>query len=312
MSHTFRHLIAIGGTAALVQACGQASSQERVHLPEIAVAALPATPAAASAPPGTAAITATARGFADALRLTGTTEPHRRSTLTPKVSGTILRVYVREGDLVREGMPLVALDTADFALRLRQAEAALDGARVQEAAYRREWNRLKGLAAEKAVATNQVDQFESQTRGAEAGVKQAEVMVDMAKKAMHDAIVRAPFDGVITRRMVSEGEYAMQMPPTHLVVIEETNTLDLRVQVPEMMASRVGERQNLAVTFHATRDEMRGSVRRVVPSVDPRTRSFSVIVELPNPDLKLRPGMFATVAFDPLDAPGLRIEENQP
>ena len=118
--------------------------------------------------------------------LSGTTEAHRKSTLTPKVSSAVTRVHVREGDIVKQNQPLVTLDTRDFVLRPQQAEAARDGAKVQLDAAKLDWDRIKSLLAEKAVPQSQFDMIDARYKGAKAGLAAAETAVAMGQKALHD------------------------------------------------------------------------------------------------------------------------------
>jgi len=125
---------------------------------DVAVVRLPqaqTAPAAAAAPtltppvpaPAPAADPPVASAGGASPFLSGTTEAHRKSTLTPKVSSAVTRVHVREGDTVKQGQPLVTLDTRDFILRSQQAEAARDGARVQLESAKLDWDRIKSLLA---------------------------------------------------------------------------------------------------------------------------------------------------------------------
>jgi membrane fusion protein, multidrug efflux system len=270
-------------------------------------AQLPPSPPAASQPaakapePAAAATPTEATGAAKDKSpfLSGTTEAHRRSTLTPKVSSTVTRVHVREGDVVKNGQPLVTLDTRDFVLRAQQAEAARDGAKVQLDAAKIDWDRVKGLLAEKAVPQAQFDGIDARYKGALAGLRSAETAVAMAQKALHDSVVRAPFDGLIFKRLINEGEYASVMPATQLVTIEEINPIDLRIQVPATDMAMVKLGTPVHVRFPATGQEMDLRLTRVVSASDPRTRTFSAIVEIPNPDHTLRSGLYAEVTIKP-------------
>jgi RND family efflux transporter MFP subunit len=244
------------------------------------------------------AATGTASQQADGVPYSGTVEAHRRSTLSPKISSTVAKVHVREGDRVKTGDPLVTFDLKDVNLRLRQARAALEGAKIQRDAAVLDRDRTKTLVDANAAAKAQFDAVEFRTRGAEVGVASAEVAVEMSEKAVRDSVVRAPYDGVIVRRMVNEGDYATTMPPTSLIVIEETGLVDLRVLAPssEMNKIRVGD--PVTVSFPSLGRSIEASVTRIVASIDARTRNFSVIVEIPNPEGALLPGLFAEARFE--------------
>jgi RND family efflux transporter MFP subunit len=247
---------------------------------------------------------ATAAGSASPF-LSGTTESHRKSTLTPKVSSAVTRVHVREGDMVKQNQPLVTLDTRDFVLRTQQAEAARDGAKVQLDAAKLDWNRIQSLLAEKAVPQSQFDMVDARYKGALAGLAAAETAVAMGRKALHDSVIRAPFDGLVVRRLVNEGEYAALMPPTPLVTIEEIDPMDLRIQVPATSIGQIAVGDPIHVRLPATGQELDLRLTRVVSSSDPHSRTFSALVEIPNRDHSLRSGLYAEVSLRPRGAPAL-------
>ncbi len=276
------------------------------------VAQLPPTPATAPAKPSTqpaasapaaAEAPATVEPHTGSPFFSGTTEAHRKSTITPKVSSSVTRVHVRDGDMVKAGQALVTLDTQDFALRTQQAEAALQGARVQVDATKLEYDRIKALLAEKAVPQSQYDMVDAKYKGALASLKSAETEVAIGRKALHDATIRAPFNGIVVKRMINEGEYASMMPATPLVAIEELDPIDLRIQIPAADLRKVQVGDSVHVRFPALNKEMDLRLTRVVPASDPRTRTFSAIVEIPNPDHELRSGLYAEVKLGP-DTPG--------
>jgi membrane fusion protein (multidrug efflux system) len=288
-------------------------SSDVAHLPKPSAAqpaapkpATPAPAAPASAPAPAVAAESSAGSAASASPfLSGTTEAHRKSTLTPKVSSAVTRVHVREGDVVKQNQPLVTLDTRDFILRSQQAEAARDGAKVQLDAAKLDWDRLKSLLAEKAVPQSQFDMIDARYKGAKAGLAAAETAVAMARKALSDSVVRAPFDGLVVKRFVNEGEYASVMPATPLVTIEEIDPVDLRIQVPSTDMAQVAVGSPVHVRLPATGQELDLRLTRVVPSSDPHTRTFSAIVEIPNRDHNLRSGLYAEVTLRPRGAAAL-------
>jgi RND family efflux transporter MFP subunit len=227
--------------------------------------------------------------------LSGTLEPHRRSTLMPKVGGWVVKVHVKEGDIVKRGAALVTVDPAQYKLTLRQAEAGLEAAKVGLDATKLEWDRHKALLADKAVPQGQFDMVDAKYKGALVQVKAAEVSLDMARKALRDTTIMAPYTGVVVKRHVSEGDNAAAMPPTPLVTIEETETLDLRVQVPATDVERVKDGDEVLIHFPSGPPDMRAKITRVVPTLNPGTRTFSVLVEIDNTANKLRAGFFAEV-----------------
>jgi RND family efflux transporter MFP subunit len=282
-------LLTLGGLAG----CRESSALE---LPRRAAT----TDAGAPAAPPAAAREAAPRPPADApspglavLPYTGATEPHRRSVLTPRVPGPVVKVHVREGDRVAKNAPLVDLDASDYVLRLRQAYAGLAGAKIELDAVKVQFDRMTRLLAEKTIAPAQFEMVEAKYKGTKVAIEAAEVAIAMTRKAIADSVIRAPYDALVVKRFVNEGEYAAAMPPTPLVMLEEAGILDLRIQVPATDLARVKEGDELTITFPSVNLTRTAPVKRVVPAIDPRTRTFSVIVELDNADGTLRSGLFA-------------------
>jgi RND family efflux transporter MFP subunit len=307
------HLALWGLSLSLLASCKPQG--DRAQLPVGGKASLPAAKAAPAAKPAAAPATAptapSAPASADSLPapppgsafFSAQTEAHRRSTLTPKVSSTVTRVHVRDGDIVKTGQALVTLDTRDFQLRLQQAQAALQAAKVQLDSAKLDWSRTKALLDDKAVPQSQFDMVDARYKGAQAGVLQAETAVAMGRKALGDATIHAPFNGIIVKRMVNEGEYASVMPATPLVSIEEVDPIDLRIQIPSSELDKVKVGDMVRARFPATGQTLEARLTRVVSALDARTRTFSAIAEIPNPDRALRSGLYAEITLTGVKAP---------
>lgn len=265
-------------------------------------AALPESPApqAASAPTAATAASSPATAEAgDALILTGTLEPAQRSVLSAKVGGTITAMHAREGNVVRRGAPLAEIDPEDFALRVKAADAAREAARLQREAAEQDWKRMRSLYDQKAISQSQWEKVEAGYRGAVAGAAQADAGADMAHKAQRDAVLRAPFDAVVTQRLAAVGEFATAMPPKMMMVVEEVGMLVLTIQASERYHGRIAQGDPIEVTLTEGGQKFLARIDRVVPSIDPRTRSFGVYADIANTDFRLQPGSFARVKFLP-------------
>ncbi|MBW2528099.1 MAG: efflux RND transporter periplasmic adaptor subunit [Deltaproteobacteria bacterium] len=236
------------------------------------------------------------------IRLTGTTAARQQSAVAAEGMGKLLKMHVREGDMIKKGQLIANLDASGAALRLKQAKAALAMAKVQLAATERERKRLEKLAAEGAVAGQKLDEVTSANEGAQAGVAQAEAAVAMASKAVGDSVVRAPFAGMVVRRLKAEGEWVSTMPPSPLILLAQIEPLDLTIQAPEHLLKTIQVGDRAKARFDATGQEIEGKVTRVVPVIMPPARSFTVIIEIPNEDLSLEPGVFAEVEITPQGA----------
>lgn len=251
-------------------------------------APMPALPSI-EADPGAGAISATEG------ETTGTTVAHQEAQLGPVGSGVIAAVAVEEGARVKKGQLLFSLDPRDSELRLQAAKAAHAAAEVNLRATKVEFDRTKQLLDQNAINRAQWDQMEARYDAAKIGVEQARIAVDMSQKALEDAAVRAPFDGVVTAKLKSVGELATMMPPTIVVVLQQHSVLDVEFRLPERALATVKTGDAVSVSFSSLGVTRSAKIVRVLPNVDPRTRTVGVVAELPNADLFLKPGLLASV-----------------
>jgi len=231
----------------------------------------------------------------DVVRATGTTTALSTTKVMPLVPGLIRTIPVKEGDRVKKGQTLAVLDQRGFKLTLQQAQAAVEGAKVGLDALTRERDRFAKLYKQRATARVQYDQILDKYKGAKVQLKAARVMQAQARKALADTVLKAPYTGAVVKKLASVGDYATAMPPTVLMILMQTTTLELLVSLPEPELPRVNPEDKVEVEFRSLKRTIRTKVARVVPSVDPMTRSFSVIIELDNRKMILQPGLFARV-----------------
>jgi multidrug efflux pump subunit AcrA (membrane-fusion protein) len=129
--------------------------------------------------------------------------------------------------------------------------------------------------------------------GAEASLAAARSQVAIARKAIEDAIVRAPLSGYVSDRPASVGEYVATS--SKIVTILRVNPIRLYLQLSEAEADRLRPGMMVTARVAAYRDrDFNGRVRVIRPAIDPTSRSMTVEAEFGNPDFTLRPGMFAT------------------
>jgi RND family efflux transporter MFP subunit len=220
----------------------------------------------------------------------GTITARTASTIASKLIGVVRTVHVREGDRVKKGDILVTIDQRQVRAQL---ESALANAKVAE----KEYLRYKQLLAEQSASQQEFDRAEAQHLQAQAAVAAARV-------GQKDASVRAPYDGRVVAKMINKGDLAS--PGTPFLTIEQEDSFNAELVLPERHIQAVKEGLAVEVVVPALDDRtLTGSVDRIVPSTDARSRSFQVKVRLPaSPDLKS--GMFARVSI-PLGGTGMLL-----
>jgi multidrug efflux pump subunit AcrA (membrane-fusion protein) len=143
---------------------------------------------------------------------------------------------------------------------------------------------------------------------ARAQVSQAEVALRMAEQNLEDSVVVAPFAGVVVQRFKNEGEYLTSTPDTPIIHIADLHKVKVEVGIPENKIQDLSLGQKAEVTVDGYPEEVfHGSVSLIRPLIDSQTRTFPVKLEVPNPDSRLKPGMYARVKITLIEKNGVPI-----
>lgn len=280
----FPPFLALAGTAAaalLQAACGGGA---------------PGAGGPGGAPESVAVVTAPVveKPVAVEVEALGTARANEAVEVTSKAANTVVAVRFVEGQPVRRGQLLVELDGAQARADLAAAEAAL-------AESRSAYARSKDLFTQQALSRAQLEAIEATLLANEARVA-------AAAARLSDTQIRAPFDGRVGLRRVSVG--ALVSPGTVITTLDDTSTMKVDFDVPEVFLAVLNPGLEVTAASAAyAGEQFSGAVESVDSRVDPVTRSIKVRARLPNPDGRLRPGMFMTVRVtrDPL--PGLVVPE---
>ena len=247
------------------------------------------------------------------IELPGEFQPFLSVSLHAKVPGYVDRVLVDRGSDVRQGQLLVELSAPEIAAQIAEAESkvlAAESDRLQAeaqlAAAQSTYGHLK-MAAETpgAVAGNELTQVEKQIEAAQALVRSREQAIRAAQAAVRahkdmQAYLRitAPFDGVVTDRLVHPGALVGPASDAVLLVIQQVSHLRLVVAVPEedIGGIAIGARVEFRVPAYPEKTYS-GSVARVAHALDPKTRTMPVELDVVNRDDSLSPGMYPTVKW---------------
>jgi RND family efflux transporter MFP subunit len=229
--------------------------------------------------------------------LSGTTVARRRAALSPKVDGLVTALFVDEGDLVQQGDPILTLDdrleahvVEAAAARVQEAEANYgDAVRIRDELLRlKEGRHASETDIRSAIA--RVDMTAAALAAQRAALAQAEEV-----KRRHR--LSAPFAGMIVARNTEVGEWAKR--DEAVVELVALDVLRIRATLPQADFARVSRGATAEVRFDALPEaRFRGEVFARVASGDARSRTFPVLIDIPNPKGLLAPGMSARVRVD--------------
>src|SRR6266704_1661032 len=213
----------------------------------------------------------------DAIAATGQIEAIQSIELRPEVSGRITDLLVREGQEVGAGTALFKVDDAELKAQVAQAEAERQMARQA-------LERTKQLIAHNASSTSDLEQAQAKSQGADANY-------DLLKTRLDRTVVRAPFAGVVGRRLVSIGTFVSNQTP--LTSLQSVNPQHASFQVPERYADQL--RRGQLVSFQVAAlpgKNFSGEVVFVDPVVELPGRTILIKARVPNPEHQLQAGMF--------------------
>lgn len=233
-----------------------------------------------------------ARSLAVSLPLSGSLAPLSSATIKSKISGVVEATTVQEGMAVSAGQVLARIDQADLRARLQQQQAMLDEAQAKLSMATKNEANSQALLAQKYISQNAFDSTQNTVALARAYVKSAAAMVEIARIALNDGIIKAPISGVVSKRHVQAGEKLAPDMPVYSIVNLSELTLEAQVPASEIPRVKVGQDVRFKVDGFQKR-EFEGKVARINPATEAGSRSMLVYIAVRNDDSALRAGMFA-------------------
>jgi RND family efflux transporter MFP subunit len=217
------------------------------------------------------------------VELVATIQPVLQATVAAKVTGTITELPVVLGSRVKRGDLLIKISADEISARVMQARAQLDQAR-------RNYSREKKLLKKNATTAETVKSMQDMLTVAEATFREAKTMLGYTT-------ITAPFDGIITKKLVNSGDLAT--PGTPLLQLENNTNLQAVTAVPESLVSRMQTGDELRVQVPSAHLTTTGKIAEIAPAADPLSRTSQVKIDIRH-DPALRTGQFARIAL-PVD-----------
>ncbi|MEN8182778.1 MAG: efflux RND transporter periplasmic adaptor subunit, partial [Myxococcota bacterium] len=178
---------------------------------------------------------------------------------------------------------------------LRQAKAGRDLARAEQRQTQSDLRRAEALLRKHVISRQEVDRIRTRVEVAKAQGRQAEEAVDLAQLNLRRTLAHAPFSGTVARRLADEGTTALVQPQTIILVLQETYELEGRATIPEAHLHAVHTGDRAIVHVEGLPEPVETSISSVGDTVDPATRTYEVKLRVPNPDHRLKAGVFAHV-----------------
>lgn len=248
---------------------------------------------------------------------TGTVEAVTTVQVGTQVSGTIKELYADFNSIVHRGQVIARLDPSLFETQVEQARANLVRAQAEVERLkvaledaRQRLARAEELAARKLIPQTELEAAqvtaraaEAQLRSAQAQLTQAEASLNQAQVNLQHTIITSPIDGIVVSRNVDVGQTvaAGLQAPTLFVLAADLTKMRVAASIDEADVGRIrpGQPVRFRVDAYPT-EEFRGTVVqvRLQPTVVQNVVTYTTVIDVPNPDLKLKPGMTANVVIE--------------
>ena len=231
-------------------------------------------------PPQVVVAEARTQRVAETLSRVANVQANEMVDIRSEIEGVVEEIHFEEGQRVKKGDPLVTLDQTKLAASLAQTEANFQLSKAN-------FERSRQLYEDKLISQQEFDQS--------AAAYQANVAnLDLTRRLLKDARIIAPFDGIVSVRNISPGQVISKNTIVSWLI--DLDPVKIEFQIPERFLGQVKEEQTIDVQVAAYPEEtFTGQVFFVSPYVDATNRTALVKARIPNPDLKLKPGMFANL-----------------
>ena len=244
--------------------------------------------------------------ISSSVTATGTVEPVKQVEVGTQVSGIISKIYVDYNSVVKEGQLIAELDMSVLKTELESSRANLNSSKVEYDYQTRNYERIKGLYEKELVSATEFEQAQYSYDKAKFSYSQAQSNYSKSQKNIGYAKIYSPIDGVVLNRAVDEGQTVASgfSTPTLFTIANDLTAMQVIANVDEadIGAVKEGQRVDFEVDAYPT-DTFHGTVTqvRLQATTTSNVVTYQVVIDAPNPDLKLMPGLTANITIYTLD-----------
>lgn len=243
---------------------------------------------------------------------TGTLEAITTVEVGTQVSGIVENIYVDFNSYVKKGQLMARLDTTNLAAALEQTQATLDNAKAELDYQQANYDRLEPLYKKNMLAKSDFDQAIYNLNKAKASYSNAMAQHRKNKINLDYAYIFSPIDGIVLNRAVEEGQTvaASFNTPTLFTIANDLTQMEVQADVDEADIGQVKQGQRVEFKVDAFPDQVfEGTVTevRLEPTVTNNVVTYTIVINAPNPDYKLMPGMTAETEIFVLEKKDLLV-----
>ena len=244
--------------------------------------------------------------IANVVTATGTIEPIQQVEVGTQVSGEVKKVYVDYNSQVKAGQLIAELDKTNLKVSVSEAQISYEKALNELNYIKKNYERQKSLYADKLISEADFDEISYKYNNAKSSLTQSKASLDKAKTNLGYADIYSPVDGVVLSKSIEEGQTvaASFNTPTLFTIAQDLTKMQVEADIDEADIGQIKVGQRVTFTVDAFQNDVfNGKVVqvRLDPKVTSNVVTYTVIIEADNPDLKLMPGLTATVSIYTLE-----------
>ena len=240
------------------------------------------------------------------LTASGYLVARKQSVVSSKIQGRISQLLVEEGSIVKQGDVLARLDSEDYEAAIVKAKADIEYAKADLAEAQRQERLQQSLYGDRVVSQDALDAAKAKVALAAATIDQDKANLQVQQAYLDFTTIRAPFSGVVVKKMTEVGESVAPIPPGvnistssgAIVAIADMNSLEAEVDVNEANVAQLRPAQPAEIQVQAIPSHTyKGILRQVIPTADRTKATVTVKVAISNKDKYLKPEMSCNVTF---------------
>ncbi len=244
--------------------------------------------------------------ISNSVTATGTVEPITQVEVGTQVSGIIDKIYVDYNSEVKQGQLIAEIDRSVLLADVESSKANLEASRAEFDYQQLNYDRLKGLYDKDLISQSAFDEAQYSYSRAKYALTQAESNYQKSQKNLGYTWIYSPINGVVLSRAVDEGQTVAAgfSTPTLFTIAQDLREMQVIANVDEADIGQVQKGQRVTFSVDAYPDDVfEGSVIqvRLLATTTSNVVTYEVVINAPNPDLKLKPGLTASVSIYILD-----------
>lgn len=237
---------------------------------------------------------------------TGTVEPVTKVDVGTQVSGIVDRIYVDYNSIVKKGQLIAEMDKVTLQAELESQEAQLASAQAEYEYQQKNYARNQVLFEKQLISDSDYETSTYNYEKSKSAYEKAKADIVKVRRNLGYAVITSPIDGVVISREVEEGQTVAAgfETPTLFTIAKDLTEMQVVADVDEADIGQVEEGQRVSFSVDAyPNDVFEGEVTqvRLEATVESNVVTYEVVISAPNPELKLKPGLTATVTIYTLE-----------